>query len=80
MTADLWAVLPAGIDDPAAPSGGNRYDRVVLNLLGSERDVHEIAVAGSWIEAERTSRTTPTISASGVARPMRRPSASCPGK
>ena len=29
----LWAVLPGGIDDPAAPSGGNRYDRVVLNLL-----------------------------------------------
>jgi glycosyltransferase involved in cell wall biosynthesis len=39
-------VLPGGIDDPAAPSGGNRYDRIVLSLL--DRDVHEIAVPGSW--------------------------------
>jgi glycosyltransferase involved in cell wall biosynthesis len=29
----LHAVLPASIDDPAAPSGGNRYDREVLNHL-----------------------------------------------
>jgi glycosyltransferase involved in cell wall biosynthesis len=42
----LWAVLPGGIDDPAAPSGGNRYDRIVLSLL--DRAVHEIAVPGSW--------------------------------
>ncbi|MCY1139600.1 glycosyltransferase family 4 protein [Actinoplanes sp. Pm04-4] len=41
----LWAVLPGGVDDPAAPSGGNRYDRAVLSLLP---DVHEIAVPGSW--------------------------------
>jgi glycosyltransferase involved in cell wall biosynthesis len=46
VSSPLWAVLPGGIDDPAAPSGGNRYDRIVLSLL--DRDVHEIAVAGSW--------------------------------
>lgn len=46
MNSPLWAVLPGGIDDPAAPSGGNRYDRVVLSLL--DRDVHEIAVPGAW--------------------------------
>jgi glycosyltransferase involved in cell wall biosynthesis len=46
VSSSLWAVLPGGIDDPAAPSGGNRYDRIVLSLL--DRDVHEIAVAGSW--------------------------------
>jgi glycosyltransferase involved in cell wall biosynthesis len=46
VTSPLWAVLPGGLDDPAAPSGGNRYDRVVLGLL--DREVHEIAVAGSW--------------------------------
>ncbi|MBM2620002.1 glycosyltransferase family 4 protein [Actinoplanes sp. LDG1-06] len=45
MTSPLWAVLPGGIDDPAAPSGGNRYDRTVLSLLPA---VHEIAVPGSW--------------------------------
>ncbi|GAB2575442.1 glycosyl transferase [Paractinoplanes abujensis] len=41
----LWAVLPGGVDDPAAPSGGNRYDRAVLSLLP---DVHEIAIVGDW--------------------------------
>ena len=46
MRSPLWAVLPGGIDDPAAPSGGNRYDRAVLSLL--DRDVHEIAITGSW--------------------------------
>jgi glycosyltransferase involved in cell wall biosynthesis len=69
VSSPLWAVLPGGIDDPAAPSGGNRYDRIVLNLLSGAtpatgpadpgatpapaggpplRDVHEIAIAGSW--------------------------------
>ncbi|MGK5685430.1 glycosyltransferase family 4 protein [Actinoplanes sp. URMC 104] len=41
----LWAVLPGSVDDPAAPSGGNRYDRAVLMMLP---DVHEVVVPGSW--------------------------------
>ncbi|WP_438872857.1 glycosyltransferase family 4 protein [Paractinoplanes hotanensis] len=49
----MWAVLPGGIDDPAAPSGGNRYDRAVLSLLP---DVHEIAVPGSWPNPEPAAR------------------------
>ena len=49
----LYAVLPGGIDDPAAPSGGNRYDRAVLSLLP---DVHEIAVPGSWPSPEPAAR------------------------
>jgi len=59
VSSPLWAVLPGSIDDPAAPSGGNRYDRIVLNLLsgaatpqdGEEvptRPVYEVAVDGSW--------------------------------
>ncbi|MCU7722721.1 glycosyltransferase family 4 protein [Actinoplanes sp. KI2] len=59
MSSPLWAVLPGSIDDPAAPSGGNRYDRVVLNLLSGAatpqdgqtvptRPVYEVAVDGSW--------------------------------
>jgi len=52
VSSPLWAVLPGGIDDPAAPSGGNRYDRIVLDLLSGDplaaRDVHEIAINGSW--------------------------------
>jgi hypothetical protein len=42
-------VVPAGIDDPARVSGGNRYDRAVCAVL---RDagwcVHEIPAEGSW--------------------------------
>ena len=44
----LHVVLPGGVDDPAAPSGGNRYDRAVCDRLARTRDVHEIAVPGSW--------------------------------
>ncbi|WP_250035301.1 glycosyltransferase family 4 protein [Paractinoplanes maris] len=45
MAAPLWAIVPGGIDDPAAPSGGNRYDRSVLSLLP---EVREVAVNGAW--------------------------------
>ena len=45
MSSPRWAVLPGGIDDPAAPSGGNRYDREVLDRLPAMR---EIAIDGSW--------------------------------
>jgi glycosyltransferase involved in cell wall biosynthesis len=55
VSSPLWAVLPGGIDDPAAPSGGNRYDRIVLSLL--DRDVHEIAVPGSWPSPGAAART-----------------------
>ncbi|MFE0037641.1 glycosyltransferase family 4 protein [Streptomyces sp. NPDC059015] len=42
-------VMPGGVDDPAAPSGGNVYDRRVcreLPRIGWQ--VHEHAVAGEW--------------------------------
>jgi glycosyltransferase involved in cell wall biosynthesis len=42
----LYAVLPGGIDDPAAPSGGNRYDREVLNHLSAA--VREMHLPGAW--------------------------------
>ncbi len=48
MTVPLWVVLPGGIDDPATPSGGNRYDRAVCDRLAGTRDLHEIAVTGTW--------------------------------
>ena len=45
----LDVVVPEGIHDPARPSGGNTYDRVVCREL---RDlgwaVHEHAVSGGW--------------------------------
>lgn len=39
------AVLPADVDDPSRPSGGNVYDRRVLARLAG---VHEIAAGGAW--------------------------------
>lgn len=48
MTAALHVVLPGAVDDPAAPSGGNRYDRAVCDRLSRTRDVHEIAIPGAW--------------------------------
>jgi glycosyltransferase involved in cell wall biosynthesis len=45
----LYAVLPAGIDDPARPSGGNVYDRLVLDgLRGLGWQIQEQHIAGAW--------------------------------
>lgn len=45
----VHAVLPAGVDDPARPSGGNVYDRRVLDgLRGLGWQVDEHPVAGAW--------------------------------
>jgi glycosyltransferase involved in cell wall biosynthesis len=42
-------VVPAGIDDPARVSGGNRYDRAVCDALREAGwSVPEIAVEGPW--------------------------------
>jgi glycosyltransferase involved in cell wall biosynthesis len=48
VTAPLWVVLPAGVDDPTTPSGGNRYDRRVIDELRKVRPVHEIVLSGRW--------------------------------
>jgi glycosyltransferase involved in cell wall biosynthesis len=46
---DLFAVLPNDIDDPAMPSGGNRYDRRVLTGLAALGwSVRELPVRGAW--------------------------------
>lgn len=44
----LHVVLPGGVDDPARPSGGNRYDRAVCAGLARTRAVREIAVDAAW--------------------------------
>lgn len=45
----VHVVVPAGIDDPARPSGGNVYDRRLCNgLAGLGWDVHEHPVDGPW--------------------------------
>ena len=45
----VHAVVPEGLDDPARPSGGNAYDRRVLDgLRAAGWSVHEHAVPGCW--------------------------------
>lgn len=45
----VHVVLPNDIDDPAAPSGGNTYDRrVCRGLADAGWTVHEHPVAGGW--------------------------------
>lgn len=42
-------VVPAGIDDPTRPSGGNSYDRrICRGLVEAGWAVHERPVAGDW--------------------------------
>ncbi|MGX1546770.1 glycosyltransferase family 4 protein [Streptomyces adustus] len=51
-------VLPGGVDDPAAPSGGNAYDRrVSLDLPGFGWQVHQHAVPGNWPSPAAAART-----------------------
>ncbi|MFI1417656.1 glycosyltransferase family 4 protein [Streptomyces sp. NPDC020731] len=50
-------VMPGGVDDPAAPSGGNAYDRrVCLDLPGFGWQVHRHAVAGDWPRPDAAAR------------------------
>jgi glycosyltransferase involved in cell wall biosynthesis len=47
--SELYAVLPATVDDPRVPSGGNVYDRrVCTGLAGLGWRVHEVLVGGDW--------------------------------
>ena len=58
---ELHVVLPNDIDDPAVPSGGNRYDRRVctgLTTLGWT--VREYAVPGAWPRVSGTGRAALT--------------------
>jgi glycosyltransferase involved in cell wall biosynthesis len=45
---NVYVVLPGGVDDPGAPSGGNRYDRELCDGLARSRDVYEIAIQAPW--------------------------------
>ncbi|MEU1853231.1 glycosyltransferase family 4 protein [Streptomyces sp. NPDC019990] len=51
-------VLPGGVDDPTAPSGGNAYDRrVCLDLPGFGWQVTKHAVTGDWPRPSAAART-----------------------
>jgi glycosyltransferase involved in cell wall biosynthesis len=51
LNGAVYALLPPGVDDPARPSGGNVYDRRVIDgLRATGRPVVELAVAAGWPE------------------------------
>lgn len=51
----VHVVVPAGIDDPARPSGGNRYDRRLCDgLAATGWAVREHPVPGAWPRPGRT--------------------------
>ncbi|WP_091107305.1 glycosyltransferase family 4 protein [Micromonospora citrea] len=53
----MHVVLPNDIDDPAAPSGGNTYDRrLCRGLAAAGWRVHEHAVPGGWPRPDATAR------------------------
>ncbi|WP_416223312.1 glycosyltransferase family 4 protein [Streptomyces hygroscopicus] len=50
-------VMPGGVDDPAAPSGGNAYDRrICLDLPGFGWQIHPHTVEGSWPRPDAAAR------------------------
>ncbi|WP_375136626.1 glycosyltransferase family 4 protein [Streptomyces sp. A244] len=60
-------VLPGGVDDPAAPSGGNAYDRrVCLDLPGFGWQVTKHAVGGDWPRPGADARTELARTLSGL--------------
>jgi glycosyltransferase involved in cell wall biosynthesis len=62
----VHVVLPDGVDDPARPSGGNRYDRrLCRELAATGWDVRELVVHGSWPrpEARALSELARTVAA-----------------
>ncbi|WP_051821506.1 glycosyltransferase family 4 protein [Streptomyces sp. SCSIO 75703] len=51
-------VMPGGVDDPAAPSGGNAYDRRIgLDLPGFGWRVRPLTVTGDWPRPDEAART-----------------------
>jgi len=64
---DVHIVLPGDIDDPAAPSGGNRYDRQVCDgLTAAGWSVRELAVPGAWPQPTPTDRARLAGALAGV--------------
>lgn len=63
----VHVIVPAGIDDPARPSGGNAYDRRICSGLAvAGWTVREHAVAGSWPRPDAAS----LAALAGVVEPL----------
>jgi glycosyltransferase involved in cell wall biosynthesis len=64
---EVHVVVPAGIDDPATPSGGNVYDgRICQHLAASGWDVQEHAAAGSWPRPDATAEQALARTLAGI--------------
>jgi glycosyltransferase involved in cell wall biosynthesis len=51
----VHVVVPAAVNDPLRPSGGNRYDRAVCDhLAGAGWQVHEHPIPDAWPRLSRT--------------------------
>ncbi|HET9142373.1 glycosyltransferase family 4 protein [Actinophytocola sp.] len=57
-------LVPGGIDDAAAPSGGNVYDRRMSRILANW--VAEVPVPGSWPLPDRAARATLAMTLAGL--------------
>jgi glycosyltransferase involved in cell wall biosynthesis len=56
--SSVYMVVPAGVHDPARPSGGNIYDRrVSRGLAEAGWMAHELEVAGAWPCADAAARS-----------------------
>ncbi|WP_034271642.1 glycosyltransferase family 4 protein [Haloechinothrix halophila] len=67
MTTGVVLVVPGGIDDETAPSGGNVYDRRIRDgLAATGLDVRQIAVAGAWPRPAEAARAELALSLDSV--------------
>lgn len=60
-------VLPAEVDDPGAPSGGNVYDRRMCQALAAAgRAPREVKVAGTWPRPDAGARSALSRALAGI--------------
>lgn len=65
---EVQFIVPAGIDDPARPSGGNAYDRrIARGLTAAGWTVHLHEVPGSWPSPDARSLTDLAATVGGIA-------------
>lgn len=63
----MHVVLPGDIDDPATPSGGNRYDRrLCQGLAAAGWSVPELPVAGGWPHPDTAERNALDRALAGI--------------
>ncbi|RJQ73857.1 glycosyltransferase [Pseudonocardiaceae bacterium YIM PH 21723] len=56
-SSEIRFLLPGDIDDPAAPSGGNAYDRRIIDeLVALGIRIEEVPVLGTWPQPDARAR------------------------